>query len=125
MLANRGLDLVPGTRCGAMMDASKLGARFGDRHPLRGGRILANWGLAEGLIAARHLWRRDLTSGPTYQLQILRVFPHRNTHRTSEPILMSRNRKRLSRARHNSCSHRKASRSLWLSGLLSCSLAKR
>jgi hypothetical protein len=35
MLANRGLDLVPGTRSGA----------GGARHPLRGGRMLANRGL--------------------------------------------------------------------------------
>ena len=44
VLANRGLDLVPGTCCGRM-DASKHGAGSGARHLLWGGRVLANRGL--------------------------------------------------------------------------------
>jgi hypothetical protein len=43
MLANSGSRSVPGTRCGAMMDASKLGTGSCARHLLWGGRMLANW----------------------------------------------------------------------------------
>jgi hypothetical protein len=49
---------VPGTRCGAMMDASKLGAGFGARHLLWGGRMLANWGL-DRCQAPVAVWRPD------------------------------------------------------------------
>jgi hypothetical protein len=45
MLANWGLDLVPGTVAVGRMDASKQGAGSGARHLLWGGRVLANRGL--------------------------------------------------------------------------------
>ena len=44
MLANRGLDLVPGTCCGAV-GCSHTGVGIGARHLLWGGRVLANRGL--------------------------------------------------------------------------------